>query len=204
MALQKHILKISGQQYVLPVPPSEWKVNDSNNVTTANVLNFGEMNTGSKPNLRTTSISSFFSVENIGFVNGSEFKKPNEYIEAFKKAKDEGIQIEYEITGTSIYMICIVTGFSIGEKDYTGRIFYTLDLKEDKSVDLVNKDGKVDTTGYVPEDNKGNYFWSVKEGDTALTIAKKAYGDSTKYKELLSKNKLSNPSQLKVGMVVKL
>ena len=204
MALQKHILTIDGIQYTLPVPPSSWEIEGSNNVGSTNVINFGEMNSGSEPTLRTTSISSFFPIKNLGFISSSKFKDRYEYVEAFDKAREKGTVIEYQITDTNVYMNCIITSFKYGEDDYTGDIKYTLDLKEDKSIELVNKDGKVDAKGYVPENSVYGYYWEVKEGDTLLKIAKAAYGDSTKYTDIMAKNNIKNANKIKVGMVLTL
>lgn len=204
MALQKHILTIDNVQYVLPVPPSSWEIEGSNNVGSTSVINFGEMNNGSQPNLRTTSISSFFPIKNLGFISSSKFKDRYEYVEAFDKAREKGTVIEYQITDANVYMNCIITSFKYGEDDYTGDIKYTLDLKEDKSIELVNKDGKVDAKGYVPENSVYGYYWEVKEGDTLLKIAKTAYGDSSKYTDIMAKNNLKNANKIKVGMVLTL
>ena len=204
MALEKHILTIDNIQYVLPVPPSSWEMQGSNNVGSTNVMNFGEVNNGSQPNLKTTSISSFFPISNLGFISSSEFKEPLKYIEAFDKAREKGTIIEYQITDTPIYMNCIITSFNYGEQDYTGDYYYTLEIKEDKSIELVNKDGKIDAKGYVPENSQYGYYWEVKEGDTLLKIAKSAYGDSTKYIDILNKNNLKNVNQIKTGMVLQL
>ena len=204
MALEKHILTIDNVQYVLPVPPGSWEIQGSNNVGSTNVMNFGEMNNGSQPNLKTTSISSFFPIKNLGFVSSSEFKEPLKYIEAFDKAREKGTVIEYQITDTPVYMNCIITGFNYGEQDYTGDYYYTLEIKEDKSIELVNKDGKVDAKGYVPENSIYGYYWEVKEGDTLLKVAKTAYGDSSKYTDIMAKNNLKNANKIKVGMVLTL
>ena len=204
MALQKHILTIDNVQYVLPVPPQSWEIEGSNNVGSTSVINFGEMNNGSEPNLRTTSISSFFPIKNLGFISSSKFKDRYEYIEAFDKAREKGTVIEYQITDTNVYMNCVITSFKYGEDDYTGDIKYTLDLKEDKSIELVNKDGKVDAKGYVPENSVYGYYWEVKEGDTLLKIAKSAYGDSSKYTDIMAKNNIKNANKIKVGMVLTL
>lgn len=204
MALEKHILTINGTQYVIPVPPPSWEIQGSNNVSSTNVMNFGEVNAGSQPNLRTTSISSFFPPTNLGFISSSEFKEPQKYIDAFDEAREKGTIIEYQITDTHIYMNCIITDFSYGEQDYSGDYYYTLNIKEDKSIELVDKDGKVDAKGYVPENSIYGYYWEVKDGDTLLKIAKSAYGDSTKYKDILTKNNLKNVNQIKTGMVLQL
>ena len=204
MALEKHILTIDNVQYVLPVPPSSWEIEGSNNVGSTNVMNFGEMNNGSQPNLKTTSISSFFPIKNLGFVSSSEFKEPLKYIEAFDKAREKGTVIEYQITDTLVYMNCIITGFNYGEQDYTGDYYYTLEIKEDKSIELVNKDIKFYAKEYVPENSIYGYYWEVKDCDTLLKIAKSAYGDSSKYTDIMAKNNIKNANKIKVGMVLTL
>lgn len=52
------------------------------------------------------------------------------------------------------------------------------------------------------EDNPQTY--TVKSGDTLWMIAKKMYGDGSKYKDIATLNGISNPNFIKVGQVLKL
>nr|WP_241392885.1 LysM peptidoglycan-binding domain-containing protein [Clostridium saccharobutylicum] len=46
--------------------------------------------------------------------------------------------------------------------------------------------------------------YTVKDGDTLVNIAKKVYGDSSKYTNLISKNNLENVNDISVGQVLKI
>ena len=80
-------------------------------------------------------------------------------------------------------------------------MFYELPkFKEYKEViDYDVKDNIIGQAHVNVNDGYG-HGWIVKEGDTVFTIAKWAYGDSSKYTEILKKNNLKNKNQIKVGM----
>ncbi len=204
--MKKHYIIVNGTKYQLPVPPSSYEIETSNNVSTVNLIGFGEIINGSNPNLKTWSIEKYFPYTNYlpTYISDDEILTPWEYVDLFEPLKDNATPIEYMITDTSIYLPCIITDFKYGEDDGTGDVNYTLTFKENKSIELVSKDGVVGTKGFVSNQYEGRQWWTVKAGDTALTIAKKAYGDSSKYIDLLKKNKLKNPSQLKIGMMLAL
>lgn len=201
---EKHYIIDGSNKYQLPVPPSEWQITSSQNVTTTNVLGFGEVINGSLPVLKAWSISGIFPYKNYHFISSARMLDQWEYIDLFQQFKDEAKELIYTISDTSVYIPCIITNLVYGENDSSGDINYTLDFKENKSFELVDKDGRLDVKGYVPENSIYGYYWTVKDGDSLLSICKKAYGDSSKFKELLSKNNLKNPSQVKTGMVLKL
>lgn len=204
--MKKHYIIVKGKKYQLPVPPTSYEISGSNNVGTVNLIGFGEIINGSNPNLKTWSIQKYFPKTNYlpTYINESDFMDPWDYVDLFENLKENSTPIEYMVTDTSIYLPCIITDFKYGEDDGSGDVNYTLDFKQNKSIELTLKDGVVEAKGYVPDNNNGNYYWTVHEGDTALTIAKRAYGDSKKYKDLLKKNNLKNPSQIKVGVILKL
>ena len=205
---ERHIITDTktGKMYQLPVPPSSWELQDQNEVSTVKVLNLGEVINGTKANLKTWSISSVFPYSNYHFISSAYFLDQWEYYKIFKGFKDDGTDLLYTISDTPIYIPCIITGLNIGENDASGDINYTMSFKENKSVQLVDSNGNITTqaSGYVPENNNGEYVWTVREGDTIYTICKKAYGDSNKWGELLKKNNIKNPSAIKVGKVLQL
>lgn len=204
--MKKHYIIVKGTKYQLPVPPTSYEISGSNNVGTVNLIGFGEIINGSNPNLKTWSIQKYFPKTNYlpTYINESDFMDPWDYVDLFENLRENATSVEYMVTDTSIYLPCIITDFKYGEDDGSGDVNYTLDFKQNKSIELTLKDGVVEAKGYVPDNNNGNYYWTVHEGDTALIIAKKAYGDSKKYKDLLKKNNLKNPSQIKVGTTLKL
>ena len=199
MMSEKHIITINNENYVLPIP-MPWEIVDGQKISTVDLMNFGEVENGSRPSPRTISLSRFFPSYNMGFVTNSEFRNKWDYIKAFKNAKDNSIKVLYSITDTPISMYCKITNFEYGREDGVGNIKYTLDLKEYKEViDYDVKDNIIGQAHVNVNDGYG-HWWNVKEGDTIFTIAKWAYGDSSKYTEILKKNNLKNKNQIKVGM----
>ena len=196
---EKHIITINNENYVLPIP-MQWEIIDGQKISTVDLMNFGEVENGSRPSPRTISLSQFFPSYNMGFVSNSEFRDKWEYVKAFKNAKDNSIKVLYSITETPISMYCKITNFTYGREDGVGNIKYTLDLKEYK--DTIDYEVKDNILGQAHINVNDGYphFWNVKEGDTVFTIAKWAYGDSSKYTEILKKNNLKNKNQIKVGM----
>lgn len=201
---KKHYIIAPSKTIQLPVPPSSYTIVSGQNVSTINLIGFGEMINGSTPKLKTWSISKYFPHQNYGFISDSELMDPWDYVDFFEDLKANGTEIGYMISDTNIYIPCIIEDFQYGESDGSGDVNYTLSFRENKSTNLTSKDGVKLNSGYVPENNSGNYYWIVKEEDTVLKICKKAYGDSSKFKELLKKNNLKNPSQVKVGTVLQL
>ena len=195
---EKHIITINNENYVLPIP-MPWEIVDGQKISTVDLMNFGEVENGSRPAPRTISLSQFFPSYNLGFISNSEFRNKWEYVKAFKNAKDNSIKVLYSITETPISMTCKITNFTYGREDGVGNIKYTLDLKEYKEV--MDYDVKDNIIGQAHVQNDGyGHWWNVKEEDTIFTIAKWAYGDSSKYTEILKKNNLKNKNQIKVGM----
>lgn len=195
---EKHIITIKNEKYVLPIP-MPWEIVDGQKISTVDLMNFGEVEDGSKPAPRTVSLQRFFPTRNMGFVTNAEFRDKWEYVRAFKEAKDKSIEVEYSITGTPIDIKCKITNFTYGREDGTGNVKYTLDLKENKKTIEYQENDTTIGEAHVTNDGYG-HFWEVKDGDTVFSICKWAYGDSTKFKTLLDKNNLKNINQVKVGM----
>ena len=80
---EKHIITINGENYVLPIP-MPWEIVDGQKISTVDLMNFGEVENGSRPAPRTISLSQFFPSYNFGFVSNTEFRNKWEYVKAFK------------------------------------------------------------------------------------------------------------------------
>lgn len=204
--MKKHYIIFDGTKYQLPVPPSTYEINGTNNISTVNLIGFGEIINGSNPNLKTWSIQKYFPHINYlpTYISDEEMLTPWAYVDLFEHLRAKSIPIEYMITGTAIYLPCIITDFKYGEDDGTGDVNYVLTFRENKSIELTYNNGEIGAKGYVNTNDGYNHFWQIKKGETILSIAKKAYGDSSKWKYILIKNKLQNPSQLTVGRWIKL
>ena len=86
-----------------------------------------------------------------------------------------------------------------GEKNGNKNIYIeSLKFKEYKDNKLSSM--QLDTASQKAIKSYGSSTYTVKEGDNLINIAKRIYGDSSKWEILMNKNGLSNPLAIKVGM----
>lgn len=193
----------------LPVPPQEYSVDRSANNETFEVEGFGEISFIGKTSLATASIESFFPNKAYSFCQYSNFPSPKECVALIEKWMHSGEPIRYMVTGTSINMECTIEKFEYSEKDGTRDIFFTLELKEYRRIALETKTvtattNKTVTTSKRVTPKPAVKTYTVKAGDTLSKIAKKVYGDSSKWKYIQNKNKdkIKNPNMIYVGQVL--
>lgn len=189
-------------EILFPVTPFiTWKTGLNKN--SVDLYGFGEIGTGATPKLATWICESFFPhpINEYDFLVG-ENKGTNYYINyLYKWQKEQHIlQFKYaDDNGTSVSTwICKIDTFEFGEKDGSMDIFYTLGFTEYRELNLnglyINRAKEIAI-------NKGTTY-VVKQGDNLLIIASKVYGDSSKFKQLMNNNNLTNPLDIKVGQLL--
>lgn len=196
----------------LPVPPKDYTVTKTANNQTFNVENVGEISFIGKSNLITLpAIETFFPNQNYSFCQYSTFPIPSDCVALIDKWINSGKPIRYTVTGTSINMECTIESFEYMERDGTGDIFFTLELKEYRRIILdtmVAGSGSSQKTiatalkRVITKEIPKTY--TVKTGDTLSLISKKVYGNSSKWQDLYNKNKskIKNPSMIYLGQVL--
>lgn len=230
---------VTGEVVYLPVPPNKWEINHATKIQTEEVLGFGEVIAGATASLATCSLSSIFPYRNIGFVPNSEFHDKDWLFEKFNLWRTNLRVLRYRITNTSVQFECIIKSIKIGEQDISGDYQYTLELQENKKIQLLQRSGTMfadlwgnglttnvgttatinasstnvsspasntsgSNTGNTTLTSNGNKKYTVKSGDNLYSIAKKMYGDSSKWQQLYQKNssKIKNPNLIYPGQVL--
>lgn len=122
----------------LPVPPAEFQVAQGNLNNTIVVEGIGEVNILGKERLATITISSFFPAQEYEFCQYKVFPKPYECVELIEKFRKLG-QVRLLITGTNINEIFYIEEFTYGEKDGTGDVYFTLQMKEFKKLAVASQ-----------------------------------------------------------------
>ena len=197
----------------IPVLPSEYKVQSSQNNQSENIIGIGEVSLRGKRNLQTVSFSSFFPYRrNSSYCRRGSILKPLQYVNAIERMKQVGT-VKLVITGSPIRMDCTIESFEWGENDGTGDIFYTISFKEYRNVSAskstVSQDvsgngenvsaANVGTTRTEPKVSSRRY--TVKKGDTLTSIAKRLTGSSN-WRPIYNANRAvigGNPNRIKVG-----
>ena len=195
----------------IPVLPSEYQVQSSQNNQSETIIGIGEVSLKGKRNLMTISFSSFFPLRrNSSYCRRGSILKPLQYVDAIERMKQTGT-VKLVITGSPIRMDCTIESFEWGENDGTGDIFYTLSFKEYRNVNaskssVVQGNGEAEAgittseqTRTEPKASTQEYI--VKKGDTLTSIAKRLTGSSN-WKPIYNANRAvigGNPNRIKTG-----
>jgi len=121
----------------LPVPPDSYALKRALNNSSVVVEGIGEVSFIGKPKLaEIPPIISFFPVRYYSFCQYSTFPTPKSCTDLIEKWMNTGKPIRFFITGTSINLECTIEDFEHGEQDGTGDVYFTLTLKEYKTITL--------------------------------------------------------------------
>lgn len=120
-------------KFMLPVPPSDYKIKTSNNNTAVVVEDIGEINILGRTKLSEISISSFFPNQKYYFCKTTPLL-PYDYVNKIETWRLEYKPIRLVITGTPINTLFSIEDFEYGEQDGTGNVHFTITLKEYKVI----------------------------------------------------------------------
>ncbi|NJB06669.1 LysM peptidoglycan-binding domain-containing protein [Clostridioides difficile] len=182
-------------------------------VNTSNVLKTGEIAVFGGVGLRTTEISSFFPKNDYTFCDYTGFPSPYDCVNKIEKWMNEGFILRFTVTETNINMEVIIDSFKYEEKDCTGDVYFTLNLKEYKRIQIpkINTSSndklssKLDlplTKGFEVKNKQKTH--KVGKGDSLWSLAKKYYGNGDLWKKIYDANKklIKNPDVIKDGWVL--
>ncbi|NNG67348.1 LysM peptidoglycan-binding domain-containing protein [Caldanaerobacter subterraneus] len=195
----------NGQEKLrLPVPPSEFEISQGNINTVVNINDIGEINLIGKGKLATITISSFFPAQEYDFCDYTGFPKPYECVAMIEKWRNSGRPIRFIITETLINLACAIENFSYGEKDGSGDVYFTLELKEYRFVNV--QQAALEQKGYSMPATKREITktipntYIVKKNDTLWMIAKKLTGKGENWTIIAKKNNIKDPKKIYPGM----
>ncbi|MBP3723217.1 MAG: hypothetical protein J6I62_08220 [Selenomonadaceae bacterium] len=127
-----YTLTANGQEVVLPVDMESYECKVGNNNETINIINAGEYLMKGKTGLKTISLSSFFPAQEYDFARyGGNPWGVADTIEEWRKNNET---VELSISGTSVEFKCLIESFSVGEKDGSGDVYYTIELREYREI----------------------------------------------------------------------
>lgn len=188
----------------LPVLPPKFEVEVENNNTTVNINEIGDVNLIGKTGLKSMGIETFFPNQNYSFVEYNNFLKPYKAVEKLEKWRKSGKPVRLIITTTGINLLMLIEDLTYGERDGTGDVYYTLNLREYKIL-KTKKVAKVmipEPKRPAPPKPKATRTYVVKRGDCLWNIAKKYYGKGSDWRKIYNKNKKvigSNPNLIYPG-----
>lgn len=200
----KMALIIEGREISIPVLPEKLTVKAAGKNERTTVLELGEIYILRKKGLREVAWESFFPVNNAPYVTGT-IREPIDIVRAIENSRDTPSPIRFILVGTDLD-INIRFGIESFEYDErageVGDIYYSIKLVEWKdyspkriilppvqavqAVAVKSVQAKEPARPGSPPPAKTH---AVARGDSLWAIAKKYYGDGSRYPEIYNANK---------------
>ncbi|AID44730.1 Phage protein [Candidatus Arthromitus sp. SFB-mouse-NL] len=190
-----------------PVRQTELNVYEENDIASVTIDGFGEISKTTNMKLRTFEISSFFY--------DPTKPKPSyakEYTRSINTMEDinwflHNIQrsnkvVPFKIFGMDVDTTVQISKYEWISKDGTGDMYYNITLIECKELSINEIKVNRDKEANFEIENVQTH--TVKSGDTLYNIAKKYYGDGSRYMEIAEKNGIANPNLILDGRELKL
>lgn len=187
---------------ITPFPKFTWGVNKQKQ----DLLGVGEMDVGATPKLTTVNIPNVILPHpdnNYDFVFIQ--KMPSYYLNYLKEfvKYQNNLLLEYyaDTESEKIFSLnCRLSDIEdVGEENGNKNIVIgKLKFEEYKDNRVYEREYLTDSQRAI--NDYGSNIYYVKDGDNLINIAKKVYGDSSKWQILMSKNGLNNPLDISIGM----
>ena len=203
--LRKIVFVAGSSELVLPITPEAFEVGHGIKIETINIHGVGDIRVAGHTTLDNINISSFFPANSYPFAV-AQFEEPWDLVRQFKAWSYAQAVLRFIVTGTDINLPVLVEHISYGERDGSNDVYYTLNLAEYRYVSTGYSAGATEqaVTRAVTAQPAIPKTHTVLAGDTLSAIARKYYGESSKYTQIAAANGISNPNLIRVGAVLEL
>lgn len=206
---------------LLPVTPGALQLKINNNNKTITLINEGEVNVLKSPGLTEISFDVLLPNFNYPF-NNQDTQAIDIYLEKLEKLKTSKKPFIFSVSrvkpnGDYMYD----TSMQVSLEDYTIKedadkygfdAMVSVELKQYKEYKTKTLTTKTNSKGEQvatvvknrASSKETSKTYTVKQGDTLWTIAKKSLNDGSKYKDLAALNNIKNPNLIHPGQVIKL
>ncbi len=182
------------EAFVLPINPQEFEFTEPHNNQKINLLNIGEAKLMGHRGLISGSISIFFPSSDSPLFRYAD-REPEEYLRLLKKWKSKTQPIRVIISDCDFNLAMTIDNLAQKHQEGDKDTYYTLSLSEYRflNVPTVKEESKakskISGLSTRPNTKPAPKTYTVVTGDCLWNIAKRYYGDGTKYTKIYEANK---------------
>lgn len=202
--------KYDNETYTLPVNPEQIEVSIAQANEKYNILRLGQIVVPTHMELAKYSFETEFPYNLRHYMEtAGDFKTSDNYLKLFSDWRKEMKPVLFTASnglGEDINSLVLIEELTITEKaGEEGDKYVSFKLSEYRKFKRIPSSaltGTVNTLGKAPEvdvNPKGTGTYVVVRGDCLWAIAKKYYGDGSKYNKIVEANNIKNPSLIYPG-----
>lgn len=176
----------------LPVNPREFRVRVGNKNSVIDIQALGELNLIGGEKLAEAQLESFFPAQWAPYCATTNIPIPFDAVMLIEKWRRSGRPVRLIITETPVNLACAIEDFEYGERGGSRDMDYTLLLREYRFIAVRKVGGESTPAGAKaprPDARTTAKTYVVKPGDSLFLIAKRVYGDGSRWRALYEANK---------------
>lgn len=197
----------------LPVNPEQISIKHGSNNEKVNIAGLGEITIIQSRTAVQFTFSSFFPARTFPGVKAAVITPPLELISRINTWRESRKPVHFIVTSCGIDLYCTIEAFTYSEKGGdVGTYEYSMTLKEYREitvrqidVNAITQKATITDTEQRVDNTQQPQTYTVASGDCLYNIAKKFYGDGSKWKKIYEANKQTiggNPNLIKAGQVL--
>ena len=204
--MQKFILKDTDKntEMVFPVTPPNFEISHGINIETINIHAVGDVILAGYGTLATIKAECMFPANKYPFNQSGAKLDPYYYVKKIISWCDNHTVMRFIISDTTVNTQILLTDISYGEKDGTGDIYATVNMREYRKLSVAQTNETGNNARGSDKTSAAVSTYVIKSGDTLGAICRKYYGKSSLYSKLATYNNIKNPSLIYAGNTIKL
>lgn len=194
-------------ELIMPVTPPDFYVEEGRQIENLSMTETGEVNLPGLRKLFNERMEFLLPSSARNYTAGSWTGEPYAVVDRLTEWSNGGDVLRLIVTDTPVNVPVLLGAVRHGQKDGTGDVYVTLELRRYR--ELAEESTEVDPdTGNkgraVFQERREETSYTVEKGDTLWGICRRTYGDGSLAWKLAEANGIKNANLIFPGQVVKL
>lgn len=197
----------TNQEQIMPVTPPDFYVEDGRAVEGLDMTDIGQANLPGLRQLFNERMEFLLPSSERNYTTGGWTGEPYVVVDRLVEWSNNGDVLRFIVTDTPVNMPVLLGPVRHGQKDGTGDVYVTLELRRYRELAEESTEVNQDTGNLsraAPQETKEEGSYTVVKGDTLWGICRRTYGDGSLAWKLAKYNGIKNANLIYPGQLVKL
>ena len=194
-------------ELIMPVTPPEFYVERGRRIEGIDMAETGQVHLPGLRQLFSQRMEFLLPSSARNYASGGWAGEPYAVAERLAEWSDNGDVLRFIVTGTPVNYPVLLGPVRHGQRDGTGDVYVTLELRRYRELAEESTEINQDTGNLgcaAPQEKKGEGAYTVAKGDTLWGICRRYYGDGQLAWKLAEANGIKNANLIYPGQTVRL